>query len=210
MASFTASGVDVECKDATLKINKEGKVKKFVKDVYEKTFCGDEAVSRGQRVHYVTERAVFRRTTDHPVLELIEIAPGVDLQRDILDQMEFTPVISPDLKLMDSRIFKDEKMHAANDFFGSLDGTPNRCHTFHHTIYILPRRSHLTHTYPIFSFVERCKYHQSDHTMYIDLFGVTLNSEDDVRWYFNGLREIMSPLVEGASYGKKEFLIACV
>lgn len=168
MASFTAGGLDVQCdsESATLNIRKEGKVKKFVNEVYEKTFCGDEAVNRGQRVYYVTERAVFRRTRDHPVLELTEIAPGVDLQKDILDQMEFVPAISADLKVMDQRIFKDEKMNASSDFFGSLE--------------------------------ERCKYHSADHTVYIDLFGITLNSEDDVRWFTNGLRELFSPLVEAS------------
>lgn len=85
-------------------------------------FSGDEAVKRGQFVYFVTERAVFRRTSSHDVLELIEIAPGVDLQKDILDQMDFVPAISPDLTLMDDRIFKDEKMNAASDFFGSLEG----------------------------------------------------------------------------------------
>ena len=132
MASFTAGGLDVECDSvsATLNIRKEGKVKKFVNEVYEKTFCGDEAVNRGQRVYYVTERAVFRRTRDHPVLELTEIAPGVDLQKDILDQMEFVPAISADLKVMDQRIFKDEKMNASSDFFGSLEGTPIMIHRY--------------------------------------------------------------------------------
>lgn len=123
MASFTAVDLEVECSDDGLKIVTEGKVKKFVPEVYEKTFSGDEAVKRGQFVYFVTERAVFRRTSSHDVIELVEIAPGVDLQKDILDQMEFTPAISPDLKLMDPRIFRDEKMNAASDFFGSLEGT---------------------------------------------------------------------------------------
>lgn len=57
---------------------------------------------------FITERAVFRLTADGP--ELIEIAPGVDLERDILAQMNFLPKISPELKLMDERIFRDEKM----------------------------------------------------------------------------------------------------
>ena len=119
MASFTAVDLEVECSDDGLKIVTEGKVKKFVPEVYEKTFSGDEAVKRGQFVYFVTERAVFRRSSSHDVIELVEIAPGVDLQKDILDQMEFTPAISPDLKLMDPRIFRDEKMNAASDFFGS-------------------------------------------------------------------------------------------
>lgn len=45
-------------------------------------------------------------------------------------------------------------------------------------------------------FTERCSYHEDDHTMYLDLFGVTLNTEDDVNWFFNGLREIMKPCVD--------------
>ena len=125
MAPFTAVGLEVECSQdggGSLKILSEGKVKKFVSEVYEKTFSGDEAVRRGQFVYFVTERAVFRRTSSHDVIELIEIAPGVDLQKDILDLMEFTPAISPNLKVMDPRIFRDEKMNAASDFFGSLDG----------------------------------------------------------------------------------------
>ena len=56
----------------------------------------------------MTERAVFRLVGLG--LELIEIAPGVDLEKDILDQMEFKPFVSPDLKLMDERIFKEGKM----------------------------------------------------------------------------------------------------
>lgn len=123
MSSFTAVGLEVEGKDGKLTIKQEGKVKKFLPDVFELTFSGDEAVKRGQFVYFVTERAVFRRSSSHDVLELIEIAPGVDLQKDILDQMDFTPAISPDLTLMDARIFKDEKMNAASDFFGSLEGT---------------------------------------------------------------------------------------
>jgi len=177
MAPFTAVGLEVECSEegeGGLKILSEGKVKKFVSEVYEKTFSGDEAVKRGQFVYFVTERAVFRRTSSHDVLELIEIAPGVDLQKDILDLMEFTPAISPNLKLMDPRIFRDEKMNAASDFFGSLD--------------------------------ERCSYHADDHTMYLDLFGITLNSEDDVRWFFSGLREILSKPVE--DHGKINIVVS--
>lgn len=125
MASFTAQGLEVDISGAKLNIQQEGKVKKFVPEVYEKTFSGDEAAKRGQRVYFVTERAVFRRTSNNDVLELVEIAPGVDLQKDILDQMDFEPAISPDLTLMDARIFRDEKMNAASDFFGSLEGTDN-------------------------------------------------------------------------------------
>ena len=72
------------------------------------TFSGDYAVKTGQTALYVTERAVFRLTARG--MELIEIAPGIDLERDILQQMEFAPLISPELKLMDNRIFIDQPM----------------------------------------------------------------------------------------------------
>ena len=80
-----------------------------MKNVEQITFSGEYARKTGQDVKYITERAVFRLTDAG--LELIEIAPGVDLEEHILKKMEFTPLISPDLKLMDSRIFRKEKMN---------------------------------------------------------------------------------------------------
>lgn len=122
MTTLTAKGLEVSCPgDGSIKIDKEGSVKKFVPEVFEKTFSGDEAVRRGQQTFYVTERAVFRRTANHDTIELIEIAQGVDLQKDIIDQMDFEPVISPDLKIMDPRIFKEEKMNVTAELFGSLE-----------------------------------------------------------------------------------------
>lgn len=122
MTSLTAKGLKVSCPgDGSLKIDQEGSVKKFVPKVFEKTFSGDEAVRRGQQVFYVTERAVFRRTADHDVIELVEVAQGVDMQKDVIDQMDFEPVISPDLKIMDPRIFKDEKMNVTTELFGTLE-----------------------------------------------------------------------------------------
>lgn len=161
MTPLTAKGLKVSAKDGRLKIESEGKVKKFVPEVYETTFSGDEAVRRGQKVFYVTERAVFRRSHENDLLELIEIAPGVDLQRDILDQMDFTPVIHPNLKTMDPRIFTEKKMGAASDFFGSLD--------------------------------ERIVYNHDEHTIYMDLFGIMLNSEDDIDWFFRAIRAVVGP-----------------
>jgi propionate CoA-transferase len=77
---------------------------KFVKQVEHRTFSGSEALRRGQRVLYITERCVFR-LAEKDGLELVEIAPGVDLERDILARMEFKPAISPHLKTMDAALF---------------------------------------------------------------------------------------------------------
>lgn len=101
--TLTASGLKLEIADGQLNIVNEGKVKKLVKKVEHITFSGEYGRTTGQKILYVTERAVFALKPEG--VTLIEIAPGVDLGRDILDQMEFTPIISPDLKVMDPRIF---------------------------------------------------------------------------------------------------------
>lgn len=106
--SFTAGGLQLEIGGGKLAIIKEGQNRKFVKGVQQITFSGEYGASIGQDVLYVTERAVFRLTANG--LMLIEIAPGVDLQKDVLGQMEFQPIISNELKLMDERIFRKEKM----------------------------------------------------------------------------------------------------
>lgn len=106
--SFTAGGLELEIGGGELHIVKEGRNRKFVEQVQQVTYSGEYGASIGQEVLYVTERAVFRLTREGIVLT--EIAPGVDLQRDVLDQMGFRPLISGDLKRMDSRIFRAEKM----------------------------------------------------------------------------------------------------
>ncbi len=106
--TLTTKGLEVEVGGGKLKILQEGSVKKFVKDVEHITFSGEYARKHGKEVLYVTERAVFRLGKDGMVLE--EIAPGVDLQKDVLNQMEFSPIVPRDLKLMDEKIFKKEKM----------------------------------------------------------------------------------------------------
>ncbi len=107
VGTFTAGGLKVEAKDGKLTILQEGKSKKFVKTVEQITFAADYAREVGQKVMYITERAVFKLTKEG--MELIEIAPGIDLQKDVLDQMEFTPIMK-DVKIMDERIFREEKM----------------------------------------------------------------------------------------------------
>ena len=108
VGTFTAGDLEIAIEDGKLKIVREGKAKKFVAQVEHRTFSGAYATKRGQSVLYVTERCVFRLTPDG--MELIEIAPGIDLERDILAQMEFRPQISPQLKLMDARIFSEGSM----------------------------------------------------------------------------------------------------
>ena len=106
--TFTAGGLKLEIADGKLKIVQEGKIKKFVKDVEQITFSGKLAKENKKKVKYVTERAVFELKPEG--LTLIEIAPGIDIERDILEQMEFKPLISNELKTMDEKIFKAEKM----------------------------------------------------------------------------------------------------
>ncbi|HUJ29604.1 MAG TPA: CoA-transferase [Myxococcales bacterium] len=81
-----------------------GGAKKFVREVEQVTFSAEVALQRGQPVLYVTERCVFRLAAGG--LELIEIAPGLDLERDIAAHMEFRPPVSPQLRTMDARIFQ--------------------------------------------------------------------------------------------------------
>ena len=103
--SFTSSGLTVSVKEGQLQIVQEGKGKKFITDVHQITFSGKYAASIGQQVLYITERAVFKLGREG--LELVEIAPGIDLERDILSQMEFRPIIK-DLKGMPAEIFKEK------------------------------------------------------------------------------------------------------
>src|SRR3569833_511642 len=111
--TFTAGGLDIAWPDGRTHIRKEGAEKKFVDIVEQITYTGARAAKNGQRALYVTERAVFTRNADGR-LELIEIAPGVDLERDVVAQMQFRPAISVKLKEMDSRIFRPEPLRLAD------------------------------------------------------------------------------------------------
>lgn len=106
--TFTASGLRTHVEDGRLVIDQEGRIDKFLASVEQITFSAKTALNSGIPVVYFTERAVFRLTAEG--LELIEIAPGIDLEKDICAHMAMRPVISPDLKLMDARIFRDEPM----------------------------------------------------------------------------------------------------
>lgn len=113
--TFTAKGLREEIRDGKLVITHEGAVQKFIDKVGQITFSADYAHKHNQQVMFITERCVFVLTDKG--LVLTEIAPGVDLQKDILDQMEFVPHIAEDLKTMDERIFRDEPMGLAQDIF---------------------------------------------------------------------------------------------
>ncbi|MGY0372252.1 acyl CoA:acetate/3-ketoacid CoA transferase [Clostridium sp. JNZ J1-5] len=107
--TFTAGGLKTRIEDGKLIIEQEGKERKFIKQVQQVTFSGRYAVKKGQPVLYITERAVFELREDG--VHLIEVAPGIDIQTQIVDLMDFVPKYDKDkVKIMDSRIFREEKM----------------------------------------------------------------------------------------------------
>ena len=103
--SFTAGGLEVSVGDGSLRIVREGSARKFIDRVEQVTFNGVDAALREQEVLFITERAVFRLTTEG--LELTEIAPGVDLERDVLAHMDFRPLMR-DVRPMDPALFRAE------------------------------------------------------------------------------------------------------
>ena len=117
MGNFCAGDAEIELTDGGIKVCKDGNGVKFVKAVQQITFSGEYAIKSGQEIMYITERAVFELTPEG--LLLTEIAPGIDLQRDVLDKMEFKPAISRELKTMDLRLFKAEKMGLGAETAGS-------------------------------------------------------------------------------------------
>ncbi len=113
VGTFTAGDLKVSVHDGKLRIDQEGKVKKFVDRVEHITFSGKYAIMKSQPVLYVTERCVFSLTQKG--MELIEVAPGIDLKKDIFPWMDFKPVIKEPLRLMDERIFKPAPMGLKED-----------------------------------------------------------------------------------------------
>jgi propionate CoA-transferase len=107
IGTFTAGGLDVKVGDGQLTIVKEGKFRKFVEQIEQVTFSGEYAARMGKKVLYITERCVLTLTPEG--LELTEVAPGVDIDRDILPYMAFKPIIRNPV-LMDARIFRNEIM----------------------------------------------------------------------------------------------------
>jgi acyl CoA:acetate/3-ketoacid CoA transferase len=104
--TFDAKGADIDIGGGTLKIKRHGSVRKLVKHVEQITYSGPQALKRGHEAMFVTERAVFELTPDGMVLS--EVAPGVDIRRDILDVMDFRPLIPRDPKIMSRSHFLSE------------------------------------------------------------------------------------------------------
>ncbi len=102
------AGAKLSVSNGKLVIEKEGKLKKLVEAVEHVTFSGPRAIAQGQDITYVTERCVLKLTPEG--LLLTEIAPGVDLQTQVLDQSEFPLIVSPDLRLMDAALFDEALM----------------------------------------------------------------------------------------------------
>lgn len=110
--TFTSGGLEISWPDGQTRIGREGREKKFVRAVEQVTYSGPLANENKQRALYITERAVFRRNGAGR-LELMEFAPGIDVERDVLAHMEFRPDVSPALKQMDARIFLPQPMGLA-------------------------------------------------------------------------------------------------
>jgi acyl CoA:acetate/3-ketoacid CoA transferase len=105
---FTAAGLDVAVEGGGLRILREGRVPKFVSQVEQITLSGRRVRQAGREVMYVTERCVLQLREDGPTV--VEIAPGVDLERDVLGQASFPLRVSSELREMDWRLFSPEPM----------------------------------------------------------------------------------------------------
>jgi len=106
---FTAGGLKISLEDGQVSILKEGKARKFVPDVEQISFSGKRAIEQKQNIIYITERCVIRLLEEG--LTVIEIAPGIDLERDVLGQADIELAVSEDLKLMDPRLFNPNPMN---------------------------------------------------------------------------------------------------
>ncbi len=110
--TLTAGGLDVAIVDGRLEIRREGRERKFLEKVRQITFSGPRAAAEGKPALYVTERCVLALTPEG--LDLREIAPGVDLERDVLAHLGFKPLMS-DLREMDARVFLEPPMELRRD-----------------------------------------------------------------------------------------------
>nr|WP_306327117.1 CoA-transferase [Bradyrhizobium japonicum] len=111
--TFTAGGLEVRFEDGKLRIVREGRHRKFIKSVEQICYNAAFAVKEGRTALFVTERAVFQASGDG--LQLIEIAPGIDVERDVVAHMDFQPAIAENVAIMDERLFLPQLMDLAAD-----------------------------------------------------------------------------------------------
>jgi propionate CoA-transferase len=116
LGTFTAGGLKTSVAGGKLIIEKEGRARKFVSSVEHRSFSGRYSTMKGQTALYITERCVFKLTENG--LELSEVAPGVDLEKDVLAHMDFSPEITDHPRLMDERIFRTEPMGLKDELLG--------------------------------------------------------------------------------------------
>jgi propionate CoA-transferase len=116
VGTLTAQGLKLDIDSAGVRVAQEGSLPKFVPQVKEISFNGRLARERGQQVRYITDRAVFELAEDGPVL--IEVAPGIDVQRDVIAQMGFRPRIADECRATDLRVYAAGAMGLATDFAG--------------------------------------------------------------------------------------------
>ena len=106
LGTFTASGAKYKFEKDKLTILQEGKIHKMVNKVAQISFNGKIAREKGQEVMIVTERAVFKLCKEG--VELIEVAPGIDLQTQVLDMMDFKPILAKEIKTMNKELFNKD------------------------------------------------------------------------------------------------------
>ena len=114
VGTLTAQGLELDISGAGVRVAHEGSLPKFVPEVRQISFSGTLARQRGQQVRYVTDRAVFELAEDGVVL--IEVAPGIDVERDVLGQMGFRPRVAEQLRTTDPRVYASGAMGLAADF----------------------------------------------------------------------------------------------
>jgi propionate CoA-transferase len=118
VGTLTAQGLELDIGGHGVRVRREGTLAKFVPAVREISFSAAIARERGQRVRYVTDRAVFELADDG--LVLIEVAPGIDVERDVLDRMGFQPRVAEQLRTTDARVYASGPMGLAADFAANL------------------------------------------------------------------------------------------
>jgi len=110
--TFAAKGVKLQTGDGAMRVRAQGSVRKLVRQVEQITFSGPQSLLRGQQALYLTERASFRLTAGG--MELFELAPGIDLQRDVLDQMDFAPRLAETIAIMpDAHFLREDTLLGA-------------------------------------------------------------------------------------------------